>query len=60
MTQQRSIPRNEIVGQTWNEELARAKKYKEATQKRTAEKQVRKEIEKLKKRSEVGGLRIEP
>ena len=43
---------------SWNEELARAKKYKEATQKRAAEKKLRKEA--LTKTSPAGRLVIEP
>ena len=46
--------------ESWNEELARAIKYKEATQKRRAEKLASKQIEKLKKASQVGRLKIEP
>jgi hypothetical protein len=51
---------NDTTPKTWDEELARAKKYKEATQKRRAEKLVRKELDKLKKTLQVGRLKIEP
>jgi hypothetical protein len=54
-----SFPHDTAV-ETWNEELARAKKYNEATQKRRAEKLAGRRIEKLKKASQVGRLKIEP
>jgi hypothetical protein len=60
MTKQRSQLQHVITVETWNEELSRAKKYKEATQKRKEEKRVSKEIEKVRKENVVGRLQIEP
>ncbi|GAA4743324.1 hypothetical protein [Flavisolibacter ginsenosidimutans] len=60
MTGERNLLLRDTAIETWNEELARAKKYKEAMQKRKTEKLVSKQIEKLKKASLVGRLKIEP
>jgi len=60
MTGERNLLLHDTAIESWNEELARAKKYKEATQKRKTEKLVSKRIEKLKKASQVGRLKIEP
>lgn len=59
MTKHTKLLQNELSIETWKEELSRAKQYKEATQKRTKEKSVQKEVEGLKKRTAVGRLRIE-
>ena len=45
---------------TWNEELSRARKYKEATQKRNELKLAQKELETAKKKTAIGRLKIEP
>jgi hypothetical protein len=45
--------------ETWNEEFSRAKKFREATQKRQTQKQAERKIETLKKRLAVGRLLIE-
>ena len=59
MTKQRSHLQNDLTLETWKEELSRAKKYKEATQKRTEEKQVKKQLEKGQQRNAAGRLDIE-
>ena len=60
MTKQRSTIDPIPPIETWNEELSRQKKYKEATQKRKTQKLAEKEAEKLKKRAAIGRLKIEP
>lgn len=60
MTKQRNHHTTDLPLHFWNEELSRAKKYKEATQKRKTQKQVENEMETLKKKSSIGRLRIEP
>lgn len=60
MMEERNLLLHDTTIETWNEELARAIKYKEATQKRRAEKLAGKQIEKFKKASQVGRLKIEP
>lgn len=45
--------------ETRSEELARTKRYNEAAQKRKAEKLLRGKVEKLKKATQVGGLKVE-
>lgn len=60
MTKQRNHHTEDLPIETWNEELFRAKKYKEATQKRRTQKLAEKEVEKLKKRAGIGRLRMEP
>lgn len=60
MTQQSQLFTHDMSAEAWKEELARAKKFKEATQRRRHEKQASKQIETLKKASHVGRLKIEP
>lgn len=60
MTREPNPLQLEIKFETWNEELARSKKYREATQKRKREKQARREIEKWQQTLQVGRLLIEP
>ena len=60
MTKQRNQLQNDLPIESWKEEFSRAKKFKEATQKRNQEKQLRGEVEKLKKKTAIGRLKIEP
>ena len=57
MTKERNSLPNDNAIETWNEELARAIKYKEATQKRRAEKLAGKQMERPEKTSQTGRLR---
>ena len=43
--------------ETWKEEFSRAKKFKEATQKRKIEKLVQTEMERIKKKATIGRLK---
>ena len=60
MTKQTNYVPTDLTIETWKEELSRAKKFKEATQKRSEEKLLRKEMEKIKKKTAIGRLKIEP
>jgi hypothetical protein len=46
MTRQSNHLSNDLTTETWKEELSRAKKFQEATQKRSEEKRAHKEKEK--------------
>ena len=59
MTKQHNLFLTNLPVETWNEELSRAKKFKEATQKRKTEKLVEKEMEELNKRAAIGRVKIE-
>ena len=50
MTKQTQLLHKELTIETWKEELSRAKQYKEATQKRSKEKLVQKEVDGIKKK----------
>ncbi|HUC82703.1 MAG TPA: hypothetical protein VMR70_17475 [Flavisolibacter sp.] len=60
MIKQRNHQLPDFPVETWNEELFRAQKFTEATQKRKAQKLVAKELDRLKKKAAIGRLRIEP